>query len=69
LLVILSAAMTAADLRMGRGHCAQEEQQHHRQPTPRETRPCGVACWSARLNVIHPYRPLRKPIALGCRSR
>jgi hypothetical protein len=57
LLVILPAAMTAADLCMGRGHCAEEEQQRHRQPTPRETRPCGVAWWSAWLNVIHPYRP------------
>ena len=43
LLVILPAAMTAADLCMGRGHCAEEEQQRHRQPTPRETRPWGVA--------------------------
>src|SRR3984957_3319106 len=29
LLVILPAAMTAADLCMGRGHCAEEEQQRH----------------------------------------
>jgi hypothetical protein len=43
LLVILPAAVTAADLCMGRGHCAQEEQQRYRQPTPRETCPCGVA--------------------------
>ncbi len=56
LLVILPAAVTAADLCMGRGHCAEEEQQRHRKPTPRETRPCGVAWWPARLNVIHPYR-------------
>ena len=51
LLVILPAAMTAADLCMGRGHCAEEEQQRRPQPTPRETRPCGVAWWSARLNA------------------
>ena len=57
LLIILPAAMTAADLCMGRGHCAEEEQQRHRQPTPRETRPCGVAWWSARLNVIRPVVP------------
>ena len=46
LLVLLPAAMTAADLCMGRGHCAEEQQQRHRQLTPRrETRPCGIARW------------------------
>jgi hypothetical protein len=44
--------MTAADLCMGRGHCAEEEQQRHRQRTPRETRPCGVAWWSARAGYM-----------------
>jgi len=68
LLVILPAAMTAADLCMGRGHCAEEEQQRHRQPTPRETRPCGVAWWSARLNVIHPYRPTSSAPGVSQRS-
>jgi hypothetical protein len=57
LLVILPAAMAAADLCMGRGHCAEEEQQPHRQPAPRDAHPSGVAWWSARLNMIHPYRP------------
>ena len=57
LLVILPAAMTAADLCMGGGHCAEEEQQRPRQPTPKKTRPCRVAWRFARLNVTHPYRP------------
>jgi hypothetical protein len=49
--------MAAADLRMGRGHCAEEEQQRHGRAAPREAHPWGVPWWSARLNVIHPYRP------------
>jgi hypothetical protein len=56
LLVLLPATMTAADLRMGRCHCA-EEQQRHRQHAPKTPRGCGVAWWSAPLDVSHLYPP------------
>jgi hypothetical protein len=69
LLVPLPATMPAADLCMGRCHCAEEQQQGHRQPTPRKTRPRGVAWWSAPLDVTHPYhlRSETEPVQCQCR--
>jgi hypothetical protein len=49
--------VTAADLRMGQSRCAEEQQQRHRRPSPKEPPPCRVVWWSAPLDAIHPYRP------------
>ena len=73
LLVILPAAMTAADLCMGRDHCAEEEQQRHHQPAPRCSKiidPCSNGAGSGgapdTLNsLVHPPPSVAKGPAQG----